>query len=98
MKGAFTCRVWHIADARWERKPKAGMAPSTRASFAMTLHKTKAVLFGGAADEEGKRGEVLVSNFFNDLYQLNLAQWRWYPVAMKAQKPGAGVWSLLLQG
>jgi Galactose oxidase, central domain len=86
-------RVWHIADEKWERKPKAGMAPSKRASFAMVSHKTRAVLFGGTADEEGKGGEVLVSNFFNDLYQLNLSQWRWYPVAMRAQKPGAGTFS-----
>lgn len=66
------------------------MAPSKRASFAMALHKARAVLFGGTADEEGKGGEVLVSNFFNDLYQLNLAQWRWYPVAMRSQKSTAG--------
>lgn len=71
------------------------MAPSKRASFAMTLHKSRAILFGGTADEEGKGGEVLVSNFFNDLYQLNLTQWRWYPVAMRSQKPGAGAWTFL---
>lgn len=83
--------MWHIEEGKWERKAKAGMAPSKRASFAMALHKARAVLFGGTADEEGKGGEVLVSNFFNDLYQLNLSQWRWYPVAMRSQKPNAGV-------
>lgn len=57
----------------------------------MALHKTKALLFGGTADEEGKGGETLISNFFNDLYQLNLTQWRWYPMAMRAQKKGAGM-------
>lgn len=87
---ACACRVWHIAEEKWERKAKAGMAPSKRASFAMALHKARVVLFGGTADEEGKRGEVLVSSFFNDLYQLNLLQWRWYPVVMRAQKPDAG--------
>lgn len=90
------CRVWHTAEERWERKPKAGMAPSKRASFAMALHNARVMLFGGTADEEGKGGEVLVSNFFNDLYQLSLLQWRWYPVAMRSQKAGAGVFQLLV--
>lgn len=68
---------------QWERVPKQGMAPSLRSSFAMVPHENAAVLFGGAADEEAKKGEVIVSNFFNDLYQLNLTQGRWYPVAMR---------------
>jgi hypothetical protein len=86
---------WHLTEQKWERKNKAGMAPSKRASFAMALHKNRAILFGGTADEEAKGGEVLVSSFFNDLYQLNLSQWRWYPVAMRPQKGGAGA---LLEG
>jgi hypothetical protein len=49
----------------------------------MVLHKNKAIMFGGATDEEAKKGEVLVSSFFNDLYQLNLVQGRWYPVAFR---------------
>lgn len=72
-----------LARVQWERLPKQGMAPSLRSSFALVPHKNSAVLFGGAADEEAKKGEVIVSNFFNDLYQLNLAQARWYPVAMR---------------
>jgi hypothetical protein len=68
---------------QWERMPKQGMAPSVRSSFGMVLHKNKAIMFGGAADEEAKKGEVLVSSFFNDLYQLNLLQGRWYPVALR---------------
>ena len=54
----------------------------------MVHHKAKAFLFGGAADEEAKKGEVIVSNFFNDLYQLNLTQNRWFPVALRLPKDG----------
>lgn len=75
---------------QWEKKAKAGMAPSKRASFAMVKQKNCAILFGGAADEEAKGGEVLVSSFFNDLYQLNLEQWRWYPVVMRVKQQEAG--------
>ena len=78
---------------QWERIAKQGMAPSLRSSFVMVQHKARAFLFGGAADEEAKKGEAIVSNFFNDLYQLNLAQGRWFPVAMRLPKDGkaAGV-------
>jgi hypothetical protein len=68
---------------QWERIPKQGMAPSLRSSFGMVLHKNNAILFGGATDEEAKKGEVVVSSFFNDLYQLNLLQGRWFPVSMR---------------
>eukprot|EP00892_Ulva_mutabilis_P009626 jgi/Ulvmu1/7035/UM033_0094.1 len=82
--------AWHIPTSKWEKKAKVGMAPSRRASFAMVKHKTRAILFGGTADEEAKDGEVLVSSFFNDLYQLNLEQWRWYPVVMRVKQQAAG--------
>lgn len=62
------------------------MAPSVRSSFAMVHLRQKAFLFGGAADEEAKDGEVMVSNFFNDLYQLNLSLGRWFPATLREPK------------
>lgn len=56
----------------------------------MVKHKNRAFLFGGASDEEAKGGEVLISSFFNELYQLNLEQFRWYPVAMRVKQEAAG--------
>lgn len=67
------------------------MAPSKRASFSLAVHKDKAILFGGVADEEARQGEVIVSNFFNELYQLNMTQMRWYPVAMRPSQKTSGV-------
>lgn len=75
---------------QWERIAKAGMAPSKRASFSLAVHKDKAIMFGGVADEEAKQGEVIVSNFFNELYQLNMTQMRWYPIALRPAKQDAG--------
>jgi hypothetical protein len=71
---------------QWQQRPKAGMAPCKRASFGMVRWKASAYLFGGAADDEAKAGEVLVSTFFNDLYQYSIPHARWYPVTMKPQK------------
>jgi hypothetical protein len=73
---------------QWERWPKQGLAPSVRSSFSMVPHKNRAFLFGGAADQEAKKGEVIVSQFFNDIYQLNVTQQRWFPVAMRLPKDG----------
>lgn len=56
----------------------------------MVKQKNRAFLFGGAADEEAKGGEVLVSTFFNELYQLSLEHFRWYPVAMRVTQEAAG--------
>lgn len=81
---------WHFDSGKWERIARAGMAPSKRASFSMVTHKASAYMFGGVADEEAKGGEVIVSNFFNELYQLNLAQGRWYPVALRPPKHADG--------
>lgn len=63
----------------------------------MVKQKNRAFLFGGAADEEAKGGEVLISSFFNDLYQLNLEQMRWYPVAMRMKQEAAGATFCCLQ-
>jgi hypothetical protein len=52
----------------------------------MVRWKASAYLFGGAADDEAKGGEVLVSTFFNDLYQYSIPHARWYPVTMKPPK------------
>jgi Galactose oxidase, central domain/IQ calmodulin-binding motif len=81
--------LWNIdtlSRVQWESIAKQGMAPSLRSSFSMVQHRNRAFLFGGAADEEAKKGEAIVSNFFNDLYQLNLKQGRWFPVAMRLPK------------
>lgn len=53
----------------WERLPEGGIKPSERSGFGLAQHKKKVVLFGGSVDRAaGKRGDVIVSEFLNELY------------------------------
>jgi len=69
---------------RWERLKKLGLAPSARAGAVSALHalKKRMVLFGGVVDHEIKRGDVIVSEFFTDAYNLNLEAKKWFPVTL----------------
>ena len=69
---------------RWERLKRQGLAPSARAGASSALHalKKRMVLFGGVVDHEIKRGDVIVSEFFTDAYNLNLDAKKWFPVTL----------------
>lgn len=86
-KGIVHDDVWALSltSWRWERVKKAGMAPSRRTSFGLGVHKQRAIIFGGVFDREGA-GDRLYSELFNELYQFNFLNRRWYPVALKAPK------------
>ncbi len=56
------------AKLKWERKKKAGYAPSARSGCSMTLWASKGmgVLFGGVFDDDESE-EDMKSTFYNDL-------------------------------
>ncbi|KAK8944048.1 hypothetical protein KSP40_PGU009415 [Platanthera guangdongensis] len=64
---------------------KVGMPPGPRASFSMSIHKKRAVLFGGVVDMEIE-GDVLMSLFMNELYGFQLDTRRWYPLELRKDK------------
>lgn len=70
---------------QWERVKKVGMAPSKRASFGMVTHRGRALLFGGVTDRAGA-GDKMYSELHDELYQLDLDNHRWRPVALKLSK------------
>lgn len=70
--------------SQWEKIKKAGMAPGARSGFVWAPHKRKAVLFGGVTDNEARMGEVMASEFHNELYQFNFDKRRWFPVTMRS--------------
>ena len=82
--------LWQLplSTLRWERLKRQGMAPGSRAGFSMATHLRRAVLFGGVMDREAKGGEVLISEFYNELYQLQLESKRWFPLALRRAKGG----------
>ena len=63
------------------------MAPGPRAGATSATHgaKKRHVLFGGVVDHEIRKGEVIISEFFNDAYSMSL-DGRWYPVCLYADK------------
>ena len=44
------------------------MAPQPRTSFGLVMHKSRAILFGGVADQAGK-GDRMYSENFDEMYQ-----------------------------
>lgn len=71
--------------SQWEKVKKAGMAPQPRTSFGLAVHKNRAILFGGVADQAGK-GDRIYSQNFDEMYQFNMEPHlrRWFPVSMRA--------------
>lgn len=75
----------------WDKVKRQGMGPGPRAGFNMAVHKRRALLFGGVADQETRGGEDIVSEFFNELFTFAADTQRWFPVAFrppKAKKEG----------
>jgi len=91
-RGTAHTDLWALplSTLRWERLKRQGMPPGARAGFALTTHLKRAVLFGGVMDREAKGGEVLISEFYNELYQLQLDSRRWFPLALRRAKGKGG--------
>eukprot|EP00903_Cladosiphon_okamuranus_P016175 g14926.t1 len=66
----------------WDRIGKKGAPPSIRSGAAMTVHKNRALLFGGVLDHEGPQHAVK-SIFYNDLFAFDMERRRWFHLALK---------------
>lgn len=62
---------------------RQGIAPGPRSGFCMATHKTRAVLFGGCVDHDTKGGDVIVSEFYNEMYTMQFDTQRWYPLGLR---------------
>lgn len=71
---------------------RQGIAPGPRSGFCMAPHKARAVLFGGCVDHETKGGEVIVSEFYNEMFTFQFDTQRWYPLGLRGppQPKGQG--------
>jgi len=85
-RGATFSDAWKLdlTSWRWEKLKRQGLAPSARAGASSAVHalKKRLVLFGGVVDHEVKRGDVIVSEFFTDSYNMNLEAKKWFPVTL----------------
>lgn len=80
----------------WRRVKQAGMKPSDRISFSMIpIQDESSVLFGGVYDQDDDANadeddddedEVSNSNFFNDLYKLDLVNHKWSQLTLRGKK------------
>ncbi|KAK9117425.1 hypothetical protein Sjap_016372 [Stephania japonica] len=75
---------WSI-KYRWTSVKKSGMPPGPRAGFSLSVHKKRALLFGGVVDMEVE-GDVMMSLFLNELYGFQLDSHRWYPLELRKEK------------
>lgn len=68
---------------RWERRKKPANAPNPpRAGATQAYHKGRGIMFGGVHDvEESEEG--IESEFFNQLFALNLERNRFFPVLLR---------------
>lgn len=71
---------------RWERRKKPANAPNPpRAGATQAYHKGRGILWGGVHDvEESEEG--IESEFFNQLFALNLERNRFFPVLLRRAK------------
>ncbi|MFS7971619.1 putative kelch-type beta propeller [Helianthus anomalus] len=86
-KGIVHSDMW-VLDPKtwvWNKVKKGGMPPGPRAGFSMSVHKNRAVLYGGVVDMETE-GDVLMSLFLNELYGFQLDIHRWYPLELRKEK------------
>eukprot|EP00216_Chloropicon_sp_CCMP2111_P004920 CAMPEP_0198241542 /NCGR_PEP_ID=MMETSP1446-20131203/6337_1 /TAXON_ID=1461542 ORGANISM="Unidentified sp, Strain CCMP2111" /NCGR_SAMPLE_ID=MMETSP1446 /ASSEMBLY_ACC=CAM_ASM_001112 /LENGTH=529 /DNA_ID=CAMNT_0043924397 /DNA_START=48 /DNA_END=1637 /DNA_ORIENTATION=- len=92
-KGVTHDDLWELdlQTMRWSRVKKSGIAPGKRAGSTIVTHKRNAVMFGGVVDHEAEDGEVLVSEFFNDMFNFHLDKHRWFPMAVRPPGSAAGV-------
>ncbi|KAI8922548.1 hypothetical protein DFJ77DRAFT_447030 [Powellomyces hirtus] len=96
-KGVVYSDMWALQMStdptalKWERVKKAGAAPPPRAGCAISVHKNRAVLFGGVEDEDededkgGGAGDD-ASVCQNDMYNFALETKKWFPYAVKKPK------------
>ncbi|CAD5185576.1 unnamed protein product [Musa acuminata subsp. malaccensis] len=86
-KGIVHSDIWSLDPRTWEwnKVKKSGMPPGPRAGFSMSVHKRRAVLFGGVVDMETE-GDLLMSLFMNELYGFQLDSHRWYPLELRKDK------------
>ena len=68
---------------RWERRKKPANAPNpSRAGATQAYHKGRGILFGGVHDvEESEEG--IKSEFFDQLFALNLERNRFFPLTLR---------------
>ncbi|XP_043813471.1 kelch domain-containing protein 4 isoform X2 [Manihot esculenta] len=86
-KGVVHSDMWSLDPRTWEwnKVKKSGMPPGPRAGFSMSVHKKRALLFGGVVDME-MQGDVMMSLFLNELYGFQLDNYRWYPLELRKEK------------
>ncbi|KAK7302199.1 hypothetical protein RJT34_13081 [Clitoria ternatea] len=86
-KGIVHSDMWSLDPKTWEwnKVKKSGMPPGPRAGFSMSVHKRRALLFGGVVDIEVE-GDVMMSLFLNELYGFQLDTNRWYPLELRKEK------------
>ena len=72
---------------RWERRKKPVNAPNpSRAGATQAYHKGRGVMFGGVHDvEESEEG--IESEFFDQLFALNLERNRFFPLTLRRARP-----------
>ncbi|XP_077982693.1 kelch domain-containing protein 4-like [Glandiceps talaboti] len=73
---------------KWSRMSQSGMKPLPRSGAAMALTTTpgsRAIMFGGVFDVEDD-DEDMESEFYNDIYTLDLEKGRWFEVKLRGQK------------
>lgn len=63
-----TLQVFNTTTHTWFQPEVKGQIPSGRAACGMVIHENRMLVFGGMIEFGG---------YCNDLYQLNLPQWRW---------------------
>lgn len=85
-RGTTFSDAWslNLKTWKWEKLKRQGLAPSARAGSSSAMHalKKRLVLFGGVVDHEVKNGDVIVSEFFTDTYNLNMEAKKWFPVTL----------------
>ena len=73
-------------SVRWERRKKPVNAPNpSRAGVTQAYHKGRGIMFGGVHDvEESEEG--IESEFFDQLFALNLERNRFFPLTLRRAK------------
>ena len=73
-------------NVRWERRKKPANAPNPpRAGVTQAYHKGRGISFGGVHDvEESEEG--IESEFFNQLFALNLEPNRFFPLPLRRSR------------
>lgn len=76
----------------WKRVKQTGAKPTERVSFStITISEDNALLFGGVFDqdvdeEDDDEENISNSNFFNDLYKLDLVNFKWTQLSLRLDK------------